>query len=197
MKMKKIFMLVMVIAIAISTGMDAHADERNDKKQERAEKKRLEALNDSLEWAVAKNALENSHFAVLVDRVEIGMRDVSQELSGNTTNFVFLVDDKGMIQVATNSGYSGFNGMGGITVEGVVGKRDYKVDKKGVVRLKYYLNGAQVSAQVNISLEKNVNFATVLISPNYSSDRITMYGKVVPYGDDNGSTLFKGTETLM
>ena len=72
--------------------------------------------------------------------------------------------------------------MGGITVEGKIGGvRGGKPDKKG--RVSYDLNviGSAVSAQIQITLYKESCKAVAIVSPNFGSSNLTVYGSIVPY----------------
>ena len=84
----------------------------------------------------------------------------------------------------------GLNGVGGITVEGSASNVKVQTDKKGNTTLSMNVMGTGISATVNIFLFKGSNYASVVISPNYNSNRITLRGRLVP---KEYSTVFKGS----
>ena len=111
------------------------------------------------------------------------------------TNFVLVQGDKAIVQLAFNNGFSGLNGLGGITVEGSINNRKTKVSKKGDISYDFSVNGTSISAQVYITVYKNTNQAMVYINPNFNSNSMTVYGPLIPYdhqGDRYGNKVFQG-----
>ena len=97
------------------------------------------------------------------------------------TNFVSVKDDHAVVQTAFNIPVSGPNGLGGVTVEGIFSDYELKKDKKGNISL--------ISARVDITLYEGSNKATVSITPNFNSNRMTLNGVIVPI---EKSSVFKG-----
>ena len=96
--------------------------------------------------------------------------------------------DKATVQVAPfDSG--GPNGVGGVTVEGRVTNIEEKTDKRGNTRITMNVMGRGVFAAVDITLPRGSNNGMVTINPNLNSNRITLYGKIVPA---ERSRVFKG-----
>ena len=85
-----------------------------------------------------------------------------------------------MVQVAFNIPVPGPNGIGGITLDGNVSNYEIKKDKRGNIDVTMNVMGTGISAMVNISLYSGSNKASVTISPNFNSNRITLTGIVVP-----------------
>ena len=107
----------------------------------------------------------------------------------SNTNFVSVQDDKATVQVAFNIPISGLNGLGGVTVDGQFSKYDLRTDKKGNVMLSLSVMGSGISARVDITLYAGSNEATVNILPNFSSNRLTLSGVILPL---HKSRVFKG-----
>ena len=70
--------------------------------------------------------------------------------------------------------------MGGVTVEGTIGKYKMETDKKGSTTLSFYVQGIAISAQVYIRMWKDNNEASITVSPNFNSNRITLEGNILP-----------------
>lgn len=95
------------------------------------------------------------------------------------TNFFSLSDDQAVVQIAPfNSG--GPNGVGGITLEGRASNIKMKTDKKGNISFSMSVIGNGISANVSLSLPQGSHRATVTVNPNFSSNRITFSGYLVP-----------------
>lgn len=84
---------------------------------------------------------------------------------------------------------SGPNGLGGVTVSGSTSDYRQSVDKKGNIRVSMNVIGTGISAQVYINLPNGGNQASVDISPNFNSRRITLRGELLPLSEGN---IFQG-----
>lgn len=168
--------------------------ENETKEERKAREKRLEALRDSIAFVEAQMALDSSYFVITADRIMLDNRvNIMSPNAG--TNFVLVQGDKTIVQLAFNTGYSGLNGLGGITVEGTIGNRKTKVSKKGDISYSFSVNGISISAQVYITVYKNTNQTMVYINPNFNSNTMTVYGPLIPYdhnGDRYGNKVFQG-----
>ena len=97
--------------------------------------------------------------------------------------------DKAVVQVAFDIPVSGPNGLGGVTVSGSTSDYRQSVDKKGNIRVSMNVIGTGISAQVYINLPNGSNQASVDISPNFNSRRITLRGELLPLSEGN---IFQG-----
>ena len=141
----------------------------------------MAAIQDSINYKNAVSALEKSNFVLEADQL-LFKRGGTAFVSSNT-NFVSLSDNRAIVQVAP------FNG-GGPNGEGSASNVKVQTDKKGNTTLSMNVMGTGISATVNIFLFKGSNYASVVISPNYNSNRITLRGRLVP---KEYSTVFKGS----
>lgn len=107
----------------------------------------------------------------------------------SNTNFISLSDDEAVVQVAPyNAG--GPNGVGGVTLDGRASNIKMRTDKKGTITYSMNIQGAAISGVVTITLPKGTNLATAVIEPTFSSNRITLSGRIVRKKD---SIVFKGS----
>ena len=99
--------------------------------------------------------------------------------------------DSAMIQLAfPNLPWPGANGLGGITVDGIVTNVSVKTDKKGFVRYQMSVVGSGTSSwMAEIVLNPLDNKASVTVYPTYSSNRVTLSGELVPY---DRRSVYKG-----
>ena len=74
----------------------------------------------------------------------------------------------------------GPNGVGGVTVEGRASDIKIETDKKGNVTFSMNVLGSGISASVYLSLPVGGNNASVTVDPNFSSNRITLSGTLLP-----------------
>ena len=155
--------------------------------QGRSGVEKRQAAIDTLSWLQAQSALKDSSFVVEADAVTFKYGTRVQVNS--TTNFVSLDGDRAVIQVSPSYAYSGLNGVGGITVEGVASNVKITYDKKGRMHFTMDVIGRGVNATVSISAYPGSNRVTVDISPTFNSNDIRLEGYLLPY---EHSRVFEG-----
>jgi hypothetical protein len=110
----------------------------------------------------------------------------------NTTNFISVKGNRAVVQISPSNYASGPNGLGGVTVDGMVS--DYKVvtDKKGRVVMSMNVMGIGINAQVEITIYPGGNSAQATVYPNFNSNTVWLSGNIVPYANADvieGSSL--------
>lgn len=160
---------------------------RTEKEMACEQKKIEQEILDQKLYDEAKEAIDAKKFILEADRVMFKY-GTSAYVSTNT-NFVAVHGDKAVVQVAFNIPLGGPNGLGGVTVDGSVSGYKQTTDKKGNIFVSMNVMGVGISAQVSICLNKGSNNATVDISPNFSSNRFSLSGSLIPMSKAN---VFKG-----
>lgn len=187
---KRIFTTSEKIAIEnarIKADSTLAAKAKADAKTLKAIQKELEAKQDSIANANAVKALDSLEFVLEADKLVFKYGEMAFVQSN--TNFISLSDDEAVVQVAPyNAG--GPNGVGGITLEGRASNIKMRTDKKGTITYSLNVQGAAISAVVTITMPKGTNEAIAVIEPTFSSNRITLSGKIVP---KSSSRVFMGT----
>lgn len=180
--MKKIAFMMTMFLLMLAGSAAAQEQELT-----KAERKALQERIDSLQYAEAVQALNDRAFTLEADQVLFKYGQMAYVNSN--TNFVSVKDNHAVVQVAFNIPISGPNGLGGVTVEGTFTGYDLKKDKKGNLSLSMNVLGTGISARVDITLYEGGNNATVYITPNFNSNRMTLNGVIVPL---QKSSVFKG-----
>lgn len=152
-----------------------------------AERKAIQEKLDSLMYVEAEKAISDKDFTLEADKVEFKYGQTA--FVNSNTNFVSVTGDKSVVQVAFNVPVSGPNGIGGITLDGNISNYEVKKDKKGNINVSMNVMCTGISALVNISLYSGSNKASVTITPNFNSNRLTLTGVIVP---SSSSRVFKG-----
>lgn len=183
--MKAIITLMMFVAATFAATAQSNTQ---DKKLSKKERKLMEARIDSAFNAEAIQAINDTAFTIEADQVMF-KRGYTAHVTAST-NFVAVRGDNAIVQVAFNVPVSGFNGLGGITVEGSISRYEVNKDKKGNVFVRMGVMGKGISAQLFISLWKGANKATVNIMPNFNSNKLTLSGMM---WKPERSNVFKGT----
>lgn len=182
--MKRMVYLLVLVLIA----MAGHAQTQEPEKElTRAQKKEMQAKLDSLLFREAEQAIDEKQFTLEADRVVFKYGQTAYVTSN--TNFVSVNGDEAVVQVAFNIPVSGPNGIGGVTVEGKVTNYEVKRDKKNNIRVLMNVMGTGISARVDISLPYGGNNASVDITPNFHSNRLSLSGTLLPMEKSN---VYKG-----
>lgn len=162
--------------------------EKEQKKQQKKLQKEEEKKGDSLSYVDACTFLNEKNFVIEAD--QLMFKRGSMAFVDATTNFIAVSGDEATVQIASHRVVSGgFNGVGGITVEGKVSSIECRTDKKERTHFSMNVMGTGISARVEISISDGSNEAMVTVTPNFHSNRITLVGKIVPA---NQSRVFKG-----
>ena len=171
------------------TRKEKEAAWRAERLKRRAQERRAEMLDDSIQYVQAINAIRSGSWALEATNVTFDngvTRYVTQ-----STNFVSQNDGQGIVQTAfNNSNISSPNGLGGITLTGYISGEELKADKEGNIYYSYTIQGAEISATVSIVVTAHTNQATATVNPNFSSRQMTMSGYIYPY---RNSGIIEGT----
>ena len=189
MKTKRVlFILLALFAVQASlfaqekkmTRKEKEAAWRAERLKKRAQEERRIMHNDSVQYVQAINAIRNGSWALEASNVTFN-NGVTRFVT-ESTNFVSVDDGQAVVQTAfNNSNINSPNGLGGITLEGRVLDEELKMDKEGNVYYNYNIQGAEISATVNVVITAHTNQATATVNPNFSSRQMTMSGYIYPY----------------
>ena len=171
------------------TKKEREAAWKAERMKKRAAERAREAREDSIEFVQAVQALQNGRWAL--EASSITFSNGYTQYVTQSTNFVSINNGTGVVQTAfDNTNAYSPNGLGGITLEGNITDAQMSRDKDGNIYYSYGIQGADISATVNVTLTANSNSATAYISPNFSGRNMSMQGELYPY-DTAG--VFEGT----
>ena len=201
--MKRLLATIMVIAAGLSviapdisaqTSSDAQASKRRQKveswKQDMQkfsakikQEHKLNELADSLASIQAIAAMRNQDFVLQIDNVTFS--------NGNTVfvnsnvNFLSVKGDRAVVQISPSNFSPGPNGLGGVTVDGIISGYQIMTDKKGRVNLTYNVSGIGLNAQIEVYITPGSSNAQATVYPNFNSNTLWISGTVVPYENAN------------
>lgn len=161
-------------------------EEKERKKAKKEEEKRLKKARkeymDSVEYSILRNAIDDMHFVIVADRLRFRRGGTANVNS--TTNFILVQGDKATVQLAFEHGFSGLNGLGGITVEGNITNVKKQFDKKGNLVFSMMVSGTAISADVAFTLPKDGSSCDATVTSTFYRPRITFSGRLRPYSQD-------------
>ena len=183
-----IFIMLALLAVQASifaqdrkmTRKEKEAAWRAERLRKRAQEERQIMHDDSIQFVQALNAIRSGSWALEASNVTFN-NGVTRFVTAST-NFVSVDDGQAVVQTAfNNSNVNSPNGLGGITLEGRITSEELKMDKDGNVYYNYSIQGADISATVNVVVTANSNQATATVNPNFSSNQMTFSGYIYPY----------------
>ena len=189
--MKKIIALIAIVlagaTVTTTFAQSTKAEQKAQRDAARAKQKAEEKVMEQAAYNEAVQALNNREFVLEANQVVF--RRGQNAFVTPTTNFVMMKGERATIQIAFNTPNPGPNGVGGVTVDGNVSSFNINTDSKGNVNCSFSVQGVGVSAQVFIRLTNGNNKASVAVSPNFNSNRMTLNGEILPLEHSN---VFKG-----
>jgi hypothetical protein len=150
----------------------------------------LRELADYLAGVKAMAAVRNQDFVLEADQVTF--RSGMTTFVNSNTNFISVKGDRAVVQISPSNYASGPNGLGGVTVDGMITSKQIMTDKKGGITYTINVMGVGINAQVDIYMFPGSNSATATIYPNFNSNTVWLQGNIVPYENSNvieGSSL--------
>ena len=153
-----------------------------------AERREINELTDSIAGVQAAAAVQNRDFVLEANQVTF--KSGNTVYVNSTTNFISVKGDRAVVQVSPSNFSAGPNGVGGVTVDGMISGMQKMVDKKGRTTISFNVTGIGINAQIEIYMVPGTNNASATIYPNFNSNTVWMQGDIVPY--DN-SSVFEGT----
>ena len=202
--MKRILLMTALLFFAVST-VEAQTTDKQAKREAKKEAKaqakaQRDAERDAQDALVkteemqaflaAKKAIVARDF--VLEGSQIMFRGGQSFFVNAYTNFISLQGDRATVQIASMQG-NGLNGFGGVTVNGTISNARYNVANNGDVSFSFSVSGPQISATVDITLPHGTNAAMAAVQPNFSGQRMTMNGKLLPYED---SKVQRGASNL-
>lgn len=198
--MKKILLTLTVIVAGLSViahDINAQSDSRNARAEKRQQamaqwhkdmaqfrartehERQLNALADSLAGIQAAAALRNQDFVLEANQVTF--RSGMTAFVNSNTNFISVKGNRAVVQISPNNFASGPNGVGGVTVDGMISGMQTKVDSKGQINMSFNVMGIGINAQIEIYMFPGSNQASATVYPNFNSNTLWIQGNIVPY----------------
>lgn len=150
----------------------------------------LRSLADSLAGVQAFAAVRNQDF--VLEATQVTFRNGMTTFVNSNTNFVSVKGKRAVVQISPSNFASGPNGVGGVTVDGMITSQQTMTDKKGRVTYTMNVMGVGINAQIEIYMVPGSNNASATIYPNFNSNTVWIEGNIVPYENSDvieGSSL--------
>lgn len=204
--MKRILLTFMVFVAGLSViapDINAQDNTRASTRQERLDKwhqdmadfrakseqdRELRELSDSIAGIQAFAAVRNQDFVLEADQVTF--KNGMTSFVNSNTNFISVKGKRAVVQISPSNFASGPNGLGGVTVDGMITSQQIMTDKKGRITYSMNVMGVGINAQVEIYMVPGSNSASATVYPNFNSNTVWLEGTLVPY---ESSDVIEGT----
>jgi hypothetical protein len=188
MKTKIVIMLMGVLlglgfltqAFAQNPGNDQDSMMTRQEKKALRKKQREEA--NMAQFEQAKQALENGNWVLEANRLYTKWGRVINV--SDQTNFVSLENNTAYMQLAFN-GYTGPNGIGGITLKGKPTQVKMTEDKNGNITYQMSVIGNALTADITVRLGSGNNYADAEVNAMTTSARLRFAGQLVPLSESS------------
>lgn len=168
------------IEVRVENRIEGKGSKKSSKKEQRA-------IENEIAFQSALGLVKSRHF--VMEATKLSMPDGSSLAVFSDVNYVMMKGDRAVVQ-STPGISGGPNGMGGITLEGMVVDLRETVDKRGNLSLKFTVMSTGGSAEVELKLLTGGNSANATITPKMrTTNRVIMFGRIV---DPEKSRVFKG-----
>ena len=145
--------------------------------------RKLEQLADSIAGVQAVAAVKNQDFVLQAQTVQF--KNGATVFVNSATNYISVKGNHAVVQISPSNFASGPNGVGGVTVEGMVSGQQYRVGKHGYATYSFSVMGLGINAQIEVYLTPGTNQASATIYPNFNSNTVWVQGNIVPYENAN------------
>ncbi len=167
--MRYIFFILSLFMLTNIGAQDVDKKEKRKQEKERREKEIVKNYNATVAFVEGKKFVLEANF--LQDKY--GNRiSVSKAI-----NFIYVNSDDAILQIGNTSG-AGYNGVGGVTIEGKINKWKFnKDDKRHTIYLELGIMGSTGIYDVVLNIDPNRQTSAVLTS--LSSGSIEYFGDLV------------------
>ncbi|WP_281614563.1 DUF4251 domain-containing protein [Flammeovirga sp. SubArs3] len=170
------------------TKQELKAQKKAEKKANKEKKKAAKLAEEQAEHDKAVTALVTKSFTLQANQA-YDRRGQTINVDASL-NFVRVEGDRAVVQLAFPQ-LVGFNGVGGVTVDGNITNYEIKKNEKtGTTSVTFHVQGPTMMANVTIDLEKDGNWANSSVEGDFSAAELNFRGVLVPNFD---SDSYEGT----
>ncbi|AZQ60961.1 DUF4251 domain-containing protein [Flammeovirga pectinis] len=159
-------------------------------KEERKKAKQLAKQQAKAEevarFEMSKQAMKDQKFVLQANQVYDRYGNVAQVT--NSINFIKLNGDVCVVQLGFE-GIVGYNGVGGITLDGKITDLQIKENEQGGVNMSFNVQGSMMQAAVRINLNGADNWADASVRSQTENIEVKFRGNLLP---TDLSSVFQG-----
>ncbi len=181
-------LLFVLLVALLSFPVMAQKMTKEEKKAAKAEKKELQEKADAERAIVIKNSIDAKQF--VLEALFLSDKRGERVVVDPIFNFIGLDGDKAAFQFS-NGTTVGYNGVGGVTVEGNVTNYEVSVNKKGVYSIDFRISASFGSIFVSMNVFPTGQTEATISGSD--SSKLKYSGNLLPLAE---SRIFKGSSIL-
>ncbi|MBB6459536.1 DUF4251 domain-containing protein [Flammeovirga kamogawensis] len=197
----KIFVFTLLIAFAGQVNAQDEQEKPLTEKEQRKlakkkakeERKKAKQLakqqakaEETARFEMSKQAMKDQKFVLQANQVYDRYGNVAQVT--NSINFIKLNGDVCVVQLGFE-GIVGYNGVGGITLDGKITDLELKENEHGGVNMSFNVQGSMMQAAVRINLNGADNWADASVRSQTENIEVKFRGNLLP---TDLSSVFQG-----
>lgn len=178
---------MLLISGLVTLSLCVFGQSKEDKKAEKAARKEAKLEEQAMRMELLNELIRNKSWVLEANQLKSEKGRMAHNLNPNL-NFVSCVGEDGTVQLSF-TGVAGWNGVGGVTLDGQYDSYEVKEPKKkgGSVTLQANVRGTGGFARMTLLIQSATQ-AEVRISGNWGQ-QLKLYGTI--YSPDD-SRVFKG-----
>ncbi|KXX71537.1 DUF4251 domain-containing protein [Flammeovirga sp. SJP92] len=155
------------------------------KKAKELAKKQAKA-EEQARYQMAFEAMKGQNFVLQANQVYDRYGNIAQVT--NTINFIKMEGETCVVQLGFE-GIIGFNGVGGITLDGKISELKVTENEHGGLQLSFNVQGSMMQASIRINLNGADNWADATVRAQTTNTEVRFRGNVIP---SNLSNVYQG-----
>jgi hypothetical protein len=179
-----IWMLALLVAMPIAYGQQLSKKEARAK--EKAEKKAARAAAEAANAQLVQQLIDQRHF--VLEATFLANKGGQRISVTPTLNFIMVEKDKATFQFGGGS-QIGYNGVGGVTMDGRVQNYKYTSDKKGIIHLDFQISTSMGTIFISMTIMPQTSRADATVSGT-GSKKLYYTGEIVA---PEKSSVYKGS----
>jgi hypothetical protein len=133
---KQVFIWMMALLVAVPAAYSQNISKKEARAKAKAEKRAAREAAEAANAAMVQQLIEQRHF--VLEATFLANKGGQRFSVSPTLNFIMVEKDQATFQFGEGSRV-GYNGVGGVTMDGRVQNYKYKTDKKGVIHLDFQI----------------------------------------------------------
>ena len=183
---KQIMILFMALLVAMPAVMGQNMSKKEARAKAKAEKKAAREAAEAANAAKIIKLIEQRHF--VLEANFLANKGGAQISVSPTLNFVMVEKEKATFQFGGGS-QVGYNGVGGVTMDGNVQNYKYDIDKKGTIHLDFQISTSLGTIFITMSIMPATSNAQATVS-SMGSRKLYYTGQIVAPEE---SRVYKGS----
>lgn len=144
-----------------------------EEKMTKEQKKAAIAIAQKDLYDRAVEAMNDRNFIVQADELSY-QNDKTNPVSPGA-NFVSLEGEEAIIEIFPGTSF--LSQRNNFRIKGTASNIEMRTNKKGKVTFRMYVTSNEGHVTVSIMMDNKSNKSTVILTPDFSGDRISLYGK--------------------